>query len=109
MNSLELALDKGIRTVAFPSISTGVYSYPLKEAAIIAATAVIDFVKVHPSEFNLIEWVCFDRNTLEAYSRLTVSFQVSANTLSMMDESVNNLKKGKASAAIDFSASKESD
>ena len=40
---------------------------------------------------------------------LTVPFQVSANTLSMMDESVNNLKKGKASAAIDFSASKESD
>ena len=57
----------------------------------------------------MIEWVCFDRNTLEAYSRLTVPFQVSANTLSMMDESVNNLKKGKASAAIDFSASKESD
>ena len=37
---------------------------------------------------------------------LTVPFQVSANTLSMMDESVKNLKKGKVSAAIDFSAFK---
>ena len=37
---------------------------------------------------------------------LTVPFQVSANTLSMMDESVKNLKKGKASAAIDLSAFK---
>ena len=70
VNSLELALNKGIRTVAFPSISTGVYSYPLQEAAIIAVTAVIDFVKVHPSEFNLIEWVCFDEYTLEAYNKV---------------------------------------
>ena len=70
MNSLELALNKGIRTVAFPSISTGVYSYPLQEAAIIAVTAVIDFVKVHPSEFDLIEWVCFDEYTLEAYNKV---------------------------------------
>jgi hypothetical protein len=37
---------------------------------------------------------------------LTVPFQVSANTLSMMDESVKNLKKGKVSAAIDLSAFK---
>ncbi|MCR5196924.1 MAG: O-acetyl-ADP-ribose deacetylase [Pseudobutyrivibrio sp.] len=70
VNSLEIALNKGIRTVAFPSISTGVYSYPLQEAAIIAVTAVIDFVKVHPSEFNLIEWVCFDEYTLEAYNKV---------------------------------------
>jgi len=70
VNSLELALNKGIRTVAFPSISTGVYSYPLQDAAIIAVTAVIDFVKVHPSEFDLIEWVCFDEYTLEAYNKV---------------------------------------
>ena len=43
-NSLKIAVDKGIRSIAFPSISTGVYSYPLDQAAKIAVQAVADFV-----------------------------------------------------------------
>ena len=70
VNSLDIALNKGIRKVAFPSISTGVYSYPLQEAAIIAVSSVMDFVKAHPSDFDLIEWVCFDEHTLEAYNKV---------------------------------------
>lgn len=76
VNSLEIAKDKGLRKIAFPSISTGVYGYPVEIAAEAAVNAVRQFVHDNPDAFDLIEWVCFDRNTLEAYSRLTVPFQV---------------------------------
>ena len=68
-NSLQAAIDNGIRSVAFPSISTGVYSYPLKEAAEIAVTAVNEFIEEHPGELDLIEWVLFDRNTFNVYDQ----------------------------------------
>ena len=67
INSLKLAEENGIKRIAFPSISTGVYSYPLEEAAHIAVTAVFDIVKEKPDTFDLIEWVCFDNRTLSAY------------------------------------------
>lgn len=69
INSLLVAKRKGIRKIAFPSISTGVYSFPLNRAAEIAVKAVCDFVDAHPEMFDLIEWVCFDEETLEAYSK----------------------------------------
>lgn len=68
-NSLQAAIDNGIRSVAFPSISTGVYSYPLKEAAEIAVTTVNEFIEEHPGELDLIEWVLFDRNTFNVYDQ----------------------------------------
>lgn len=46
-NSMQAALERGIRTVAFPSISTGVYSYPLEEAAEIAVKTVKAFYTEH--------------------------------------------------------------
>lgn len=67
INSLKLAEENGIRRIAFPSISTGVYSYPLEAAADIAVSAVFDFVKEKPDAFDLIEWVCFDNRTLSVY------------------------------------------
>jgi len=45
VNSLRLAKEKGFRTVAFPSISTGAYGYPLEEASEVALSAVGDFVR----------------------------------------------------------------
>ena len=68
-NSLKLAAEKGIKTVAFPSISTGVYSYPLGEAAEIAVRTVAEFAEAHPGQFNEIFWVLFDSRTKEAYDR----------------------------------------
>ncbi len=68
-NSLQVALDHGIRTVAFPSISTGVYSYPLEEAAEIAIAAVKKFIEDHPGELDLVEWVLFDQNTYDVYDK----------------------------------------
>ncbi len=68
MKSLAIAEEKGIRRIAFPSISTGVYSYPLDEAAQIGVAAVKEYVAEKPETFDLIEWVCFDERTLLAYS-----------------------------------------
>ena len=51
-NSLELAKEHGIRSIAFPSISTGVYSYPVGQAAEIAVRTVIDFVRANPDAMD---------------------------------------------------------
>lgn len=64
---LELAVEKGIRRIAFPSISTGIYQFPLKEAAKIAVRTAKEFVSEHPGELDVIEWVLFDNQTLDAY------------------------------------------
>lgn len=69
-NSLLLAISHKIRSVAFPSISTGVNSYPLTEAAEIAVTTVKEFIKDHPGELDMVEWVLFDRHTYEAYENV---------------------------------------
>ena len=68
-NSLQLAMEKGIRSIAFPSISTGVYSYPIDQAAEIAVHTVMDFVAAHPEAMDEIVWVLFDRWTKDAYDR----------------------------------------
>ena len=64
---LELAVENGIRSIAFPSISTGIYSYPLDEAAEIAVRTAKRFVVEHPGKLDVIKWVLFDDNTLRAY------------------------------------------
>ena len=66
-NSLKLAAERGIRSVAFPSISTGVYSYPLNEAAGIAGRAASEFVGANPDAMDEIVWVLFDGKTKAAY------------------------------------------
>ena len=67
-NSLQVALDNGIRTIAFPSISTGVYSYPLEEAAEIAIRTVRDFCLAHSDAFDYVRFVLFDGRTHKAYA-----------------------------------------
>ena len=66
-NSMKLALQNKIRTIAFPSISTGVYSYPLEEAVEIAIKTVNDFYLEHQNEFDCIRFVLFDARTKQAY------------------------------------------
>lgn len=67
-NSMKLALQNKIRTIAFPSISTGIYSYPLEEAAEIAVKTVNDFYIEHQNEFDCIRFVLFDDRTKQAYN-----------------------------------------
>lgn len=66
-NSMQVALEHGIRTIAFPSISTGVYSYPLEEAAEIAVKTVKTFYMEHPEAFDYVSFVLFDDRTRKAY------------------------------------------
>ena len=54
-SSLKVAMDNGIRTIAFPSISTGIFSYPVEEAAYIAVNTVIDFLKENPGKFVFVQ------------------------------------------------------
>ena len=60
-------MDAGIRTIAFPSISTGAFGYPVQEAAKVAVAAVKDFLSGNPRAFDLVEWVLFDQRTLLVY------------------------------------------
>lgn len=57
--SLEVALAEGLRTVAFPSISTGAYGYPKDRAARTAVRAVNEFIDDHPDGFDEIRVVLF--------------------------------------------------
>ena len=66
-NSLKLAVEHGVRTVAFPSISTGVYSFPIGRAAKIAVNTVTKFLKDNPGKLDMVMWVLFDDETWKAY------------------------------------------
>jgi len=66
-SSLSLAAGSGLRSVAFSSISTGVYGYPVAEAAVSAVSAVLAFLDGEPDAFDRITWVLFDEGTFEAY------------------------------------------
>ena len=65
---LALAEEHGCETVCFPSISTGVYHFPLEQAAEIALTAIREFLAEH-SLPRQVTMVCFDGITLSAYQR----------------------------------------
>lgn len=66
-NSLELAVEIGCRTLAFPSISTGAYGYPIKEAAAIALTMAADFLYDQAGELDEIRFVLFSEDDLAVY------------------------------------------
>jgi O-acetyl-ADP-ribose deacetylase (regulator of RNase III) len=65
-HSLTLAGQQGIKTIAFPSISTGAYGYPVVEAARIALATALDYLKTHP-EMALVRFVLFGQATLQTY------------------------------------------
>lgn len=65
--SMHTALAHGIRTIAFPSIATGIYRFPLESAARIAVWTVSRFLQEHEGSFDLVEWVLFDAKTKAAY------------------------------------------
>jgi len=61
-------VDNEIRTIAFPSISTGVYSFPVDKAAKIAVATVKKFLEDNPGKIDLVQWVLFDERTYDAYN-----------------------------------------
>ena len=67
--SLDRAMAEGCHTVAMPSISTGIYSYPVDEAAAIAIRTVEDWIAQHPDALESITFVLFSAATLAAFER----------------------------------------
>jgi O-acetyl-ADP-ribose deacetylase (regulator of RNase III) len=69
LRSLEIAEDKRLRTIAFPCISTGIYGYPMEQAA----ETAVETVRLRSHDSKCIEEVifcCFSRNDLDTYNRL---------------------------------------
>jgi O-acetyl-ADP-ribose deacetylase (regulator of RNase III) len=67
-NSLQLAAERGLASVAFPSISTGVYGYPVQEAAAVALGALREAL-VAGSPVSLVRCVLFSAEDFEIYRR----------------------------------------
>jgi O-acetyl-ADP-ribose deacetylase len=68
-NSLQLAVKKGVKTIAFPAISTGVYSFPLDRATKIAVREVKAFLESHP-QIEQVIFACFGDEALQTYQRI---------------------------------------
>ena len=64
--SLDVAVENGIRTIAFPSVSTGVYRFPIERACRIALATVRDFLATHAA-IEKVVFVCFSERDLAEY------------------------------------------
>ena len=74
-NSLKRAVENGVKSIAFPAISTGVYGYPLKEAAEIAVKTVVEFTSAEKS-IEKVVFVCFDSFTYKVYEEVLSRYNV---------------------------------
>ena len=68
-SSLALAREHGLRTIAFPAISTGVYGYPIDQATRIALEETSRFVAANPGALDEIVFVCFGQPAYDTYVR----------------------------------------
>ena len=66
-NSLIKAVESGARSVAFPSISTGAYGYPVEKAATVAVETVKQFLNDNPGTIDTVIWTLLDEKTKNAY------------------------------------------
>jgi O-acetyl-ADP-ribose deacetylase len=70
LSSLRLASENGIKTIAFPNISTGIYGFPKDKASKIAVSAVADFLNNNETSVESVIFVCFDQENFELYKEL---------------------------------------
>ncbi|MCW9066388.1 MAG: macro domain-containing protein, partial [Ignavibacteriaceae bacterium] len=68
-NSLQLAKENNVKTIAFPAISTGVYRFPLERATKIAVSEVKKFLEKNASIEKVI-FVCFDEENYQVYKNI---------------------------------------
>jgi O-acetyl-ADP-ribose deacetylase len=66
-SSLRLAAEEGMRSIAFPSISTGAYGYPVEQAAEVALHTVKAEIRAHPDRFDEVRFVLFSQRDLSIY------------------------------------------
>ena len=71
--SLQLAVENGVQTIAFPSISTGIYGYPTEKAAAVALRTVKKFVANGGSAPTCIQFILFDDATYQCYAEALTS------------------------------------
>ncbi len=69
-SALELAAKNTIKSIAFPSISTGVYGYPVSSAARIAVSTTQKYLDAHPDQFDAITFCCFSAEDREVYQQI---------------------------------------
>lgn len=69
-SSLALAVANGLRTIAFPNISTGVYHFPKQRAAQVAVNSVKRFVDTHPNTIDEVIFACYDDENFSIYQQL---------------------------------------
>jgi len=65
--SLKLAAERKLKSVAFPSISTGAYGYPVADAARVALDTVITFLRDESTSLNVVLFVLYDSSTYQTY------------------------------------------
>lgn len=80
-NSLELAKKNNFKSIAFPSISTGVYGYPIDKAAPIAISAVKEFLEKEKHKIEKVYFVCFSDLDLKVYRLLLAGKEVNIENL----------------------------
>jgi O-acetyl-ADP-ribose deacetylase (regulator of RNase III) len=68
-SSLALAREHGLRTIAFPAISTGIYGYPIDQATGIALGETKRFVEANPDALDEVVFVCFGQPAYDTYVR----------------------------------------
>ena len=71
--SLKLAVENGVKTIAFPCISTGVYGYPFREACVIALRTIEDFLQMNKS-ITQVYMVCFGDSDFERFEAILKDF-----------------------------------
>ncbi|WP_321393006.1 macro domain-containing protein [Emcibacter sp.] len=70
VSCLDLAAENGIKSLAFPAISTGIFGFPSARAAEISVTTVRDWAKAHPGDPEKVIFCCFDEGTEKLYRNL---------------------------------------
>ena len=78
--SLEVAIENGVRSLAFPAISTGIYGYPLNEAAVIALQTVCEFIATN-GELELVRFVLYDQRAMTTYQTVLTSMKEKRNDI----------------------------
>ena len=73
-NSLRLAVEEGLKTIAFPSISTGAYGYPIREAAKVALEAVWEYLEAE-DELDEVRFVLYSDEAYHVYEEVLGKFQ----------------------------------
>lgn len=76
--SLALAAENGLRSIAFPAISTGVYRFPLERATLLAITTVRDFL-AEPTSLERVIFCCFSDSDADVYQRVAEELGVTTS------------------------------